>query len=226
MMHQQSFFASFPEIANACRTQRHNDTTMNAIEPFQRLATSLLFVALLAGSLYRASAGVDTDRDGIPDSWESSNGLKPLVNDANEDVDGDGLTNLQECQWSLANTNRVLNPRQAFTFGGSVGDYEIATGVRTNRFYYDNNNRLIGGEYANGLVVAYVYDGNNNLVRQVYSSRLMDTNNLPLAWRLRFGLTGNNAATADDPNADPDGDGWSNYHEFAGGGDPTSSARV
>jgi hypothetical protein len=32
----------------------------------------------------------------MPDSWEELNGLDPLVNDANEDPDGDGYTNLQE----------------------------------------------------------------------------------------------------------------------------------
>jgi hypothetical protein len=41
---------------------------------------------------------VDTDNDGIPDMWENHYGLNPAVNDANQDADGDGLTNLQEFQ--------------------------------------------------------------------------------------------------------------------------------
>ncbi len=40
----------------------------------------------------------DTDGDGIPDGWEVSHGLNPLVNDASADPDGDGFTNLQEYQ--------------------------------------------------------------------------------------------------------------------------------
>ena len=40
----------------------------------------------------------DTDGDAIPDDWEVTHGLNPLVNDAGEDPDDDGATNLQEYQ--------------------------------------------------------------------------------------------------------------------------------
>ncbi len=43
------------------------------------------------------SAIIDSDRDGIPDSWEVEHGLNPaLALDALEDLDGDGFTNLEE----------------------------------------------------------------------------------------------------------------------------------
>jgi hypothetical protein len=38
----------------------------------------------------------DDDGDGMPDTWENLYGLKSLVNDANDDKDGDGWTNIQE----------------------------------------------------------------------------------------------------------------------------------
>ncbi|MES2308388.1 MAG: hypothetical protein V4507_05965, partial [Verrucomicrobiota bacterium] len=38
----------------------------------------------------------DVDHDGMDDSWEIANGLNPMVNDRNGDLDGDGLTNVQE----------------------------------------------------------------------------------------------------------------------------------
>ena len=38
----------------------------------------------------------DTDRDGMSDGWEVNYGLDPLVNDAGDDNDGDGFTNLAE----------------------------------------------------------------------------------------------------------------------------------
>ncbi|MFN0128582.1 MAG: sugar-binding protein [Verrucomicrobiales bacterium] len=40
----------------------------------------------------------DTDADGMLDTYEAENGLNPAVNDAAQDKDGDGLTNLVESQ--------------------------------------------------------------------------------------------------------------------------------
>jgi type VI secretion system Hcp family effector len=42
--------------------------------------------------------GADSDGDGMPDDWERYYGLIVGVNDADEDMDGDGFTNLQEYQ--------------------------------------------------------------------------------------------------------------------------------
>jgi hypothetical protein len=46
--------------------------------------------------------GLDSDADGMPDAWETANGLNPNFNEAAMDYDGDGLSNLQEY---LAGTN-------------------------------------------------------------------------------------------------------------------------
>jgi len=58
---------------------------------------------------------LDSDSDGMTNSWEVANGLNPNVNDANVDSDGDGLTNLQEYQ---AGTN----PKSSDTDGDGMPD--------------------------------------------------------------------------------------------------------
>jgi len=43
------------------------------------------------------NADPDDDNDGMPDTWEEQyNGLDPLVNDASQDIDGDGFKNIDE----------------------------------------------------------------------------------------------------------------------------------
>jgi type VI protein secretion system component Hcp len=54
--------------------------------------------AELTASLHLGQSTLDTDSDGMPDAWENYYGLAPDRNNANEDADGDGLTDLQEFQ--------------------------------------------------------------------------------------------------------------------------------
>lgn len=56
-------------------------------------------IASLAGGddpLSLVPSNEDSDSDGIPDAYETANGLNPAVDDASDDLDNDGLSNLAE----------------------------------------------------------------------------------------------------------------------------------
>jgi hypothetical protein len=66
----------------------------------------------------------DTDGDGMPNAWESTNGLNPSVNDAAGDLDSDGSTNLAEYQ-------RLTNPQD-----NDSDDDTLLDGVETDTGNY------------------------------------------------------------------------------------------
>ena len=79
----------------------------------------------LSATIILASfAALDSDGDGMPDTWEIANGLNPYdPTDAGLDPDGDGLTNLQEYQLGT-------NPHVYDTDGDGLSDgQEVALGT-------------------------------------------------------------------------------------------------
>lgn len=163
-------------------------------------------------------ANPDTDGDGMEDAWEIANSLNPLVNDANEDKDLDGVTNLQE----YTNRGQGYLPDNAGSRGGGKSDYEWFFGRKGQTFHYDKNNRLVGADFnrgSNGLSIAYVYDANGNIKRQKMLARDANGNGLPDLWEFQNGLTNNNTGAY----ADSDGDGWTDLQEWRANSDPAST---
>ena len=54
----------------------------------------------------------DTDNDGMPDGWETQYSLNPLVNDADEDPDEDGYSNIIEYQKRTKPDNPYSHPNK------------------------------------------------------------------------------------------------------------------
>ena len=76
------------------------------------------------GQYHTSPTDDDTDGDSIPDGWEVTNGLNPInPGDANEDLDGDGLANLEEYRHNT-------DPMDPDTDGDGYDDgYEVSHGT-------------------------------------------------------------------------------------------------
>lgn len=152
----------------------------------------------LGQTLDDVTTGGDTDGDGMPDLWETANGLNPAVNDAALDADSnggaDGLTNLQEL---LAGTN----PQDSDTDDDGLNDGAevsgsgnlFAPGTPTSPLLADSDgDKASDGEEINGTLNTSFSnaptnpnaadtdtDGAKDYKELVYHSNPNDSGNLP-----------------------------------------------
>jgi methylaspartate ammonia-lyase len=143
----------------------------------------------------------DTDGDGMPDAWEVANGLDPLVDDAGEDPDGDGLANLQEYQHGT-------NPWNADPDGDGLNDYDEVVVYGTDPWNADSDGDGLS-DYDE--VVVHGTDPWNPDT---------DGDGLPDAWEVAMGLDPLDGTGANGADGDPDGDGLDNAEEYAWGTHP------
>ncbi|MHA1401669.1 MAG: right-handed parallel beta-helix repeat-containing protein [Candidatus Heimdallarchaeaceae archaeon] len=180
----------------------------------------------------------DYDNDSISDYYEISNGLDPLTDDASKDLDGDGLTNLEEY-----NNNTEAN--NSDTDSDLMPDgWEVANGLDpltddaskdldgdglTNLEEYDNNTEannndtdddgLLDGEEIN----TYSTDPNNDdtdedgltdgeeiTIGTFANNSDTDEDGMPDGWEVNSSLD----PLRNDADEDPDNDGLTNLEEY------------
>lgn len=140
----------------------------------------------------------DTDGDGMPDTWETSNGLAVGINDGALDADSDGLANLAEYQHGT-------NPQMPDTDGDGLND-----GPEVNTYTSDP---LVDDTDEDGLD-----DGDEVLVHS--SNPVLDDTDgdeLPDGWEVLHSLSpGDDGSTNPDNGGagDPDADTLDNFSEY------------
>ncbi|MFN0125908.1 MAG: hypothetical protein ACKV19_04385 [Verrucomicrobiales bacterium] len=109
----------------------------------------------------------DTDNDRIPDAYEIANGLNPSVNDAASDLDGDGLTNLQEYQrGTAANRGDTDEDGLSDAVESNTGAYVSTTDTGTHPLKPDTDNDGLfdGAETRTGIYVSPTNSGSDPFV--------------------------------------------------------------
>jgi hypothetical protein len=151
----------------------------------------------------------DDDNDGMPDEWESKYGLDQFSNkDAATDLDGDGLTNLEEYKLGTDPTNKDTDG------DGMPDEWENYYGLNPND-PTDANKDLDG----DGLTNLEEYQkGTNPKVKDTDGDGVLDGDDLypldPSKWN--DGSGSNTGGGGNTNNKDTDGDGmpdeWENYY--------------
>ncbi len=161
-----------------------------------------LYIANPDGAIAALRLVDDEDEDGLPDSWESANGLNPAdSSDATLDSDNDGLTNREEYQ-------------QGTVPGLSDSDDDgMADGweVRNNLDPRDSSDAALD-EDGDGLANLGEWQAGSDPGR-----RDSDGDGLTDGWEVVNGL---DPIDATDARTDADGDGLDNTFERSLGTDP------
>lgn len=133
----------------------------------------------------------DTDSDLIPDAWEINHNLNPLVDDAAADLDGDGLTNLEEF-------NLKTNPENADTDYDELSDGDEVHTYLTNPLLKDTDRDHVN----DGLEIT---NGTNPL-----SNTDQDLDGMSDDWETIYGTV----SDVDDALSDLDSDNVTNIIEY------------
>lgn len=117
-IHLETAAEAYQTVADHCGASRVRDShDLRIIDHLTSLGKRGAFIANEndvggIGTVAGGTVPTDTDRDGMPDDWESDNGLNPNANDAAAYTLGEGYTNIEHYINSLAvKTSYIICPQ-------------------------------------------------------------------------------------------------------------------
>ena len=87
------------------------------------------------GTVANGTPPTDTDQDGMPDTWETDNGMDPNVASNNNDTDGDGYTDIEEYLDWLVNEAPYI-PAELTKYGAGSSTQTVDINKAIDDFYY------------------------------------------------------------------------------------------
>ncbi|MFA6134057.1 MAG: choice-of-anchor D domain-containing protein [Phycisphaerae bacterium] len=143
-------------------------------------------------TLAAGTAPTDTDRDGMPDSWETWYGTTPTVADNNGDLDGDGYTNLEAYLQYRVDPNSIVPPGslvpEVTVLGNAVSISDNDTTPSTSDW------TDFGSAARGGTAVSQTFTVRNDGT----AALTLDTVTVPTGFTLTEGLSTSLAAGASD----------------------------
>jgi hypothetical protein len=109
----------------------------------------------------------DTDHDGMPDAWENDRELDPSnPSDANEDINNDGYTNVEEYLNGLIDA--VVS---SAAVKQNAAKYKSRFMVLNDANSFNSSIRIIFNIYMNSNLYLHIYDIKGNLVKTLLKGR-------------------------------------------------------
>ncbi len=220
-----------PHVAGVVGLHKANIPSLTGTEIRDEILARAKPLAALSGRV--ATGGMlradlppaDKDEDGMSDQWETNYGLNPDdPGDASGDLDGDGLTNLEEF-------NLGTDPTSADTDGDTLSDADEVIVYSTDPLSTDSDGDGINDQDELGTFGTDPTDtdtdddglSDGDEVNQYGTDPMSvdsDGDGMNDGWEVEYGFDPTDVAGADD---DPDNDGLSNAEESAADTDPRNA---